>query len=52
MAWSGIFENRLGSVFPQDCAKGALAFYKEAGHRHLTLNIEENLVPDVSETSK
>ena len=30
MAWSEVFENKLGSVFPQDCAEGTLAFYKEA----------------------
>lgn len=30
MAWSGVFENRLGAVFPQDCAKSTLAFHKEA----------------------
>lgn len=30
MAWSGVFEDRLVSLFPQNCAKGTLAFYKEA----------------------
>lgn len=30
MAWSGVFENSLGSVLPQECAKVMLAFYKQA----------------------
>lgn len=30
MAWSGVFENSLGSVLPQECAKVTLAFHKQA----------------------
>lgn len=45
MAWSGGFEDRLGSLFPKNRAKGTLAFYKAA-----RLDIGTLLV--ISETPK